>query len=227
VADFDVYSDSYRASVEQSIAFCGQELEYFTKRKVEHLLELTGRHRGDPAELTFLDVGCGVGVTDAMLCDRVGELHGVDVAADAVARAAERNPRVHYRTYDGSTLPYEDGRFDVAFAICVAHHVSPARRKRFAAEIARVVKKGGLVAVFEHNPYNPLTRVAVHRCEFDEDAVLLTRRVSAAMLRDGGLTPIDARYIIFLPFGRRVVPRLEGGLGWLPLGAQHYVVARR
>jgi SAM-dependent methyltransferase len=227
MGDFDTHSDSYRASVQQSIAFSGRELEYFTRRKVEHLLALTKRHRGDPSKLAFLDVGCGVGVTDEMLADHVGELHGVDVAPDAVARAAGRNPEVCYRVSDGDTLPYDDERMDVAFAICVAHHVDPVRRPRFTAEMRRVVKAGGLVVVFEHNPYNPLTRVAVSRCEFDDDAVLLSRRTSTTMLQAANLTPIEGRYIIFVPFDWRVVPYLERPLGWLPAGAQHYVVARR
>jgi SAM-dependent methyltransferase len=227
MSEFDAYSDSYLESVQSSIAFCGQELEYFTRRKVQHLLDLTARYHRDPSELTFLDVGCGIGVTDAMLCGGVGELHGVDVAPGAIARAAERNPDVRYRVGDGSTLPYEDTGMDVAFAICVAHHVEPQLRAGFAAELRRVVRPGGLVVVFEHNPYNPLTRVVVSRCAFDEDAVLLTRRECAAMLRGSGLTPIHARYIIFTPFEHRVIPHLERPLGWLPLGAQHCVVARR
>jgi SAM-dependent methyltransferase len=227
MGDFATNSDSYRASVQQSIAFSGQDLEYFTRRKVEHLLAATSRHRGDPSKLAFLDVGCGVGVTDEMLVDRVGELHGVDVASEAVTRAAERNPDVCYQVSGGDALPYDDGHMDVAFAICVAHHVEPRRRARFTAEMRRVVKPGGLVVVFEHNPYNPLTRIAVSRCPFDDDAVLLSRRTSAAMLRAAHLTPVEARYIIFLPFDGRAVPWLERPLGWLPAGAQHYVVARR
>jgi SAM-dependent methyltransferase len=227
VTQFDAYSDSYRDSVQQSIAFCGQELEYFTRRKVEHLVDLSARHVGDPEELTFLDVGCGVGETDAMLVDRVGELHGVDVAADAVARAAERNPEVRCQPYDGIRLPFEDEHFDVAFAICVVHHVEPKDRRVFFSELHRVVRPGGVVAIFEHNPYNPLTRIAVSRCEFDEDAVLLTRRTSEHLLRAAQLTPIESRYIIFLPLDRKFVRRAERPLGGVPLGAQHYVAARR
>ena len=37
----------------------------------------------------------------------------------------------------------------------------------------RVVRPGGLLCIIEHNPFNPLTRLAVVRCEFDRDAVLL------------------------------------------------------
>ena len=92
-----------------------------------------------------------------------------------------------YEAYDGERLPYDDERFDVAFAICVLHHVRPAERPRFVGELRRVVRPGGLVALFEHNPLNPLTRLAVHRCAFDGDAVLLRAGEAQHVARASGL----------------------------------------
>ena len=63
--------------------------------------------------------------------------------------------------------------------------------------------------------------------EFDEDAILLPRRTSQRLLRTAGFTPVESRFVIFLPMDRPLVSRLERYLGWLPLGAQHYVAARR
>jgi SAM-dependent methyltransferase len=227
MADFDAYADSYRDAVNDSIAFCSQEHDYFTRRKAEHLVSLAGRLLGPPEQLSVLDVGCGVGATDAHLAGQFGELHGVDVAAEAIARAEARNPTVRYQPYDGRLLPLPDASFDLAFAICVAHHVPPPDRPGFAAELGRVVRPGGLVVVFEHNPFNPLTRVAVSRCEFDEGVVLLTRRSVERLLDHAGLTPTEASYIIFMPSDRPFARALEPKLRWLPLGAQHYVAARR
>jgi len=224
-SDFDAYADSYRQAVQGSIDFCGQDLDQFTKRKADHLLDLAARRVGVPERLRALDVGCGVGETDRFLYGRLGELHGVDTSEAAVERAAQRNPSVRYRAYEGRRLPYDDGQFDLAFAICVAHHVPPVERDGFASELARVVRAGGLVALFEHNPLNPLTRLAVSRCEFDEDAVLLTRRGAGRLLARAGLRPAEERYIIFLPFQRRRTPAFERALARVPLGAQYYVAA--
>ena len=113
------------------------------------------------------------------------------------------------------------------FAICVVHHVPTGQRTRFAQELQRVVRPGGVVAIFEHNPVNPLTRVAVSRCEFDADAVLLGRRRVASLLRDAGLRIVERRYLLFFPFERRWTRPAERGLAQLPLGAQHYAVAKR
>jgi SAM-dependent methyltransferase len=157
----------------------------------------------------------------------VRELHGIDTAAKAVEEARVANPSVSYSSYPGGRLPYEDDEFDLSFAICVLHHVNPSSRAAFTSELARVVRPGGVVAIFEHNPLNPLTRVAVNRCEFDRDAVLLGRRRASRELGAAGLEVVERRYVIFLPFAKRWTRPVERGLAWLPLGAQYYVAGRK
>jgi hypothetical protein len=55
----------------------------------------------------------------------------------------------------------------------------------------------------------------------------MTRGEAARTLASAGLTPVERRYIIFLPFERPRVAALERALAWLPAGAQHYVAAER
>jgi hypothetical protein len=83
------------------------------------------------------------------------------------------------------------------------------------------VRPGGLVCVIEHNPLNPLTRLAVSRCEFDRDAVLLGAGKARKLMAAGGLREIGARYFLLLPWDATPARRLEGALGHLPLGAQY------
>jgi SAM-dependent methyltransferase len=120
-------------------------------------------------------------------------------------------------------LPYDSGSFDVAFAVCVLHHVDPAARRQFTAELARVTRPGGLTVVFEHNPFNPLTRLAVARCEFDEGVELLRRRELQRLLAPA-LREVESRYLLFVPWRAE---RLERALGGVPLGAQYYVASTR
>jgi SAM-dependent methyltransferase len=182
---------------------------------------------GDPGALTALDIGCGVGVTDRYLVDRFAKVVGVDIFDGVLERAAVANPQAEYRLYDGHRLPLDDGSVDVAFAICVVHHVPVAQWHAFASEMARVLRPRGIAAIFEHNPRNPLTRRVVSNCVFDEDAVLLRRRRAASLLRSTGLEPCEDRYIAFLPFGGRAVASIERALGGVPLGAQYYVSATK
>lgn len=226
-AEFDRYSDSYREAVEESIAFAGADLDVYTRAKTEELLALAGCV-GPPDRLAFLDVGCGIGDTDRFLEGRVGRLAGVDVAPKMLESARARNPWAEYRDYDaGEPIPFADESFDVCFAVCVFHHIPRDQRARLVGEMRRVCRPGGLVAIFEHNPLNPLTRRAVSGCEFDRDAELLSRRTAIELLSTAGLPSPEGRYIVFFPRESRLLRAIERRLGWLPLGAQYAAFAQR
>jgi SAM-dependent methyltransferase len=223
-AEFDRLEGSYEQLVEHSIAFSGRSHDFFLEAKARRLLELARRLLGDPGEVRALDVGCGEGLFDSYLGE-LGGLEGVDVSPPMVEAARVRNPNRSYHVADGTRLPFEHDAFDLSFAVCVLHHVEPNEREPFVAELGRVTRPGGLVVVFEHNPWNPLTRLAVARCPFDEDAVLLARRETTRRLRAGGLRPIESSYILFVPWNGRVVSAAERVLAPVPLGAQYYVAA--
>jgi SAM-dependent methyltransferase len=191
------------------------------------LLGLADRELGGAERVKALDVGCGPGETDAYLAGKLGALHGVDISEGVLGTARERNPGVTYTLYDGERLPFADGDFDLVFAICVVHHVPPGRWKSFVKELTRTVRPGGLLALIEHNPLNPLTRLAVARCEFDDDAVLLRRRETERLQREAGLQPTASRYITFFPWRSNALAAVEQRLGRVPLGAQYVAAGRR
>ena len=222
-AEFDRFDQTYEAELDDAIGFAGQEHGFYVDAKARRLLELARRRLGGTRELRVLDVGCGVGLTDARLLPEVGELHGVDVSAGMVERARAANPSARYEVYDGAHLPYGDGELDVAFAICVLHHVAVAERRPLVAEMARVTKPDGLVVVFEHNPLNPLTRRVVRNCAFDEGVTLIGRGELERLFRAAGVRVADSEYLLFFPWR---ADALERRLTRLPLGAQ-YVVAGR
>jgi SAM-dependent methyltransferase len=170
-------------------------------------------------------VGCGDGRLDAML-EPLGELHGVDVTPEMVAAAAENAPQGRFQVADGTRLPFADGEFDLTFTVCALHHVEPPERPAYLRELARVTRRGGLVVVFEHNPLNPLTRLVVSRCAFDEGVVLVGRRGLGRLVQAAGLTPEETRYILLFPWQRTPFRQLERRLAPLPLGAQYFLAAR-
>jgi SAM-dependent methyltransferase len=226
--EFDDYSDVYREAVEGAIGFARTDLDFFIGAKADVLLELAAGHVGTPGQLAFLDVGCGPGETDRFLEGRVHRLAGVDVAPKMVERARRRNPWAEYRDYaEGDRIPFEDESFDVCFAVCVFHHVARDQRAPLMEEMKRVCRPGGLVAVFEHNPLNPLTRRAVRDCEFDRDAELLSRREASGLLREAGLGNPSGRYILFFTRESGLLRGIERRLGWLPFGAQYAVFGQR
>ena len=169
----------------------------------------------------MLDVGCGVGSFHPLLRGMVGRLSGIDVSSASIAQARPTIRDVDYQAFDGKSFPYRDAGFDLVTAICVLHHVAPARWPHFMSEMRRVVRPGGLVCVIEHNPLNPLTRLAVARCEFDRDAVLLGAGRTRRLMADAGLREIGTRYFLLLPWETGAARGVEGALSNLPFGAQY------
>ncbi len=128
-------------------------------------------------------------------------------------------------------IPFEDGQFDVATCVCVYHHVDPAIRVAHMAEVRRVLKPGGIMAVFEHNPLNPVTRAVVRRCPVDVDAILMKRGECLDNLRSAGFAEVSAKFTLFLPqsvyeFLGMPSTRIESALGGLPLGGQYVAWGR-
>jgi SAM-dependent methyltransferase len=186
-------------------------------RHLERELPSTDRRR-------VLDAGCGLGTAVGLLrgeCNAIGS----DVSFSMLGHAVRHGPVVVQEPFD---LPFRSAAFDAAFAFCVYHHIEELDRSRHLREVARVVRPGGLVFVFEHNPLNPVTRLVFHRAPVDRGCRLIARRTLSGLFREAGLLDIRHGYVLFLPealqgaFGA-VEPHLE----WLPLGGQYYVCGRK
>jgi len=151
-AQFDSHADSYREEVNRAISFVGKDVDFFAGRKARLLQAAARRLIGDPAELSILDVGCGIGLVDRYLSSAFRSVAGVDVSPAELAIASAQHPQVSYTLSHAGRLPYDPGSFDVAFAACVLHHVDEDDHASFGAEIGRVVRPGGLVVIDSPNP---------------------------------------------------------------------------
>ncbi|CAN5571346.1 class I SAM-dependent methyltransferase [soil metagenome] len=118
-------------------------------------LELRGDER-------LLDIGCGRGAVLLMAAQRLplGRAVGVDVwsttdqsgnAEDVTRRNAVLEgvaERVELHTADMRQLPFEDGSFDVVVSSLAIHNIrGSAERSRALREAARVLKRGGKLAI--------------------------------------------------------------------------------
>jgi SAM-dependent methyltransferase len=224
---FDDYVETYHREVQSSIDFIGQDVDFFIKLKADIVYNIARSHFPEMEGIKILDIGSGIGLTDSHLSKRIQNLYGVDIEKKVVAKAMEKNPGVKYEIYDGLILPFEDDAFDMIFTINVMHHIKPLKWHNFIKEAGRVIKRGGVFAVFEHNPLNPLTRLAVSRCEFDRDAVLIRKARMKKMFREGGFRITTHSYIVFFPFNRTFFRKIENCLTWLPLGAQYFVTGTK
>ncbi|MFZ2105857.1 MAG: methyltransferase domain-containing protein [Roseiarcus sp.] len=222
----DPYPD-YVAEVNRSIAFSGAEQSFFTRGKAKRLLEILRRRGCEPAQMRLLDIGCGVGLIHQHIAGEFAELVGADVAHDALKTARRNNPSVSYREQIGQQLPVEAGAFGAVTTVCVMHHVPPDQRPRFIAEAWAALRPSGWLMVFEHNPWNPLTRLAVARCPFDFDALLIDPVQMTRILREAGFVDVAREFLFFTPFANAFAELLEDKLRAVPAGAQYVAIGRR
>jgi SAM-dependent methyltransferase len=225
-SEFDAFADEYERLHSQNIRLSGEEPAYFAQQKAQMAAALVAdalpRRR-------ILDFGTGVGNSIGPLQQHFPrvQIEGIDVSQRSLEIAASRFPDLAtFRHFDGATIPSADGSFGLAFAACVFHHIDAGEHEALIRELRRVLAPGGWLTIFEHNPFNPLTRRAVNTCEFDRNARLLTARTLKAVVRRAGFTRVQAKYCVFFPKALKALRPLENRLGWLPLGAQYCVVAR-
>lgn len=225
--NFSDYVETYQKEIQSSINFIGQDVDFFIGLKAGMLAGIAKKYFSDTETISVLDIGSGIGLTDHHLKKYFKNLNGVDVEEDVVNKASEYNPEVKYSTYNGLKLPFADNTMDLVFAINVMHHVPPANWENFLKEMHRVLKPGGLGTVFEHNPLNPLTRLAVSKCEFDRDAVLIYKRHLKKLFAVTGFGIYESKYIVFFPFRHNVFRAVEKMLSKIPFGAQYYFAGKK
>lgn len=226
--EFDEYHDKYSETINDSLSFSGMKVDLFVRAKAEHIVSLAEKHFSKPSkDLSFLDVGCGVGQYQSLLEGRSGRNVGIDVSQASIDRAASQNPKAEYNHYDGQRMPFEDATFDVVFAVCVMHHVPVDMWDHFVREMYRVTKPGGLCLLLEHSTIHPLTRYVVNNCPFDADAVLVKRAVAREVFSKAGFEDVKSKSILTIPAVDGVAKSIDLSLGFLPFGTQYCLSAVR
>jgi len=236
-AEFDKHAATYDGGLDNPVKrLMGDSADQFIAVKARWLLR---REKGlRNGGLSLLDYGCGAGDLMRVLAGLIGNkgtrasFSGCDVSSGMLQEAAKRWPgdlgaAPSLAAQDGARTPFADGQFDVATVSAVLHHVPVAERPAVYAELGRVLKPGGRLYVFEHNPRNPLVRYVIARTPIDENAILLDEREVRHGLLDAARYEISLDYLMFMPPAIAALQRIDRLLAWLPLGAQYVVAARK
>ena len=157
-------------------------------------LDLAGPKAGERA----LDVGCGPGFLCADLaagCGEAGAVLGIDQSEAMLELARARCgdwAKARFEQADATSLPAEDGRFDLAVSTQVLEYVADIDRA--LAEIARCLRPGGRAVLLATD----WRSVAWHSSDEERMARLLSAweehlahpalpRTLASRLRDSGM----------------------------------------
>jgi SAM-dependent methyltransferase len=227
-AEFDRFADEYESQHRANIAITGESPEFFAAYKVAELARLTAGLNTAPRQI--LDFGSGIGnsIPSFRKYFPASILTCADASSRSIALSQRRSPGPErYCLVEGREIPHDSDSFDVVFSACVFHHIPHEEHGHWLTELLRVTHPGGLLAIFEHNPFNPLTLRAVNTCPFDENARLIRAKALLRSLDDAGWMQPSARYHLFFPRALAALRPVESYLGWLPLGAQYSATARK
>ena len=226
--EFDRFADEYHADLESAVTLSGETPEFFAEYKV---VDAAGRSaRAGLVPETILDFGSGVGSSVPYF--RRLFPHARLVCADVSRRSldvakARFDEQFEPLLLPDREIPLPDASIDLVFSACVFHHIPHSEHRHWLEELSRVTRPGGILVLFEHNPWNPLTVKTVNDCPFDENAVLVSARELGRVVAGSGWSNVERVFRLFFPNALRVLRPVERWIGWLPVGAQYYVVGQK
>jgi SAM-dependent methyltransferase len=203
-------------------------MAHLTRRRVELARQLSPSGR-------VLDVGAGQGTLLAAMPAHYEKV-AVDVSAGMLTRARERGIETHVAS--AADLPFATGSVDLAMSFAVLHHLVERDTVRAAlVEMCRVVKPGGAVLIWDHNPLNPYWPILMARLPQDSgEERLVPARIVLDCVRAAGMEGVRLQRLTFVPefTPRRILKRaaeLERVLERVPvvrnLAAHNVVTARK
>lgn len=220
--DFDDYTENYNQFLKEGTSFFSASEEYFAQYKVD----IVRKQVHKPAN-RILEYGCGIGRNIPFLQQAFPSavIMGSDISSASLDIARRDNMGIEFFLENENDEP--TNMFDVIFVAGVFHHIPVYQRPKVAKTLFNRLAPSGLLFVFEHNPYNPVTQRIVNNCPYDEDAVLLKPSELKRILSGAALVVERKAYCLFVPPSLSVLARMESRLGWLPLGGQYWIQAKR
>lgn len=225
-AEFDKYADTYDAVLAESLSVSGEDKEYFASGRITLLTKRLQSIQEQPRAI--MDYGCGTGSSVPLLLEMLGaeSAIGIETSAELLNLATKnyRDPRVSFLL----TTDYRpEGAMDLVFSNGTFHHILPDDRPAALSLIHGSLKPNGLFALWENNPWNPLTRYLMSRCAFDEDAVTLSPPEARRLVQEHGFEVLSTEFAFIFPKSLRWFRSLEPFAASLPFGAQYQVLCRK
>jgi ubiquinone/menaquinone biosynthesis C-methylase UbiE len=107
-----------------------------------------------------LDIACGTNRISKLIRNLGGRYHGIDISADMVALAREKEPESDIRVADARDIPHPAGKFDLVMTIKFLKWLpDDAVLQQVLTEISRVLRPNGIALLHQQiQVVSPLRR---------------------------------------------------------------------
>jgi ubiquinone/menaquinone biosynthesis C-methylase UbiE len=120
--------------------------QFFGQSTVRRYRTLLAEEVPCDGDTSLLDLGCGTGVTAAVVA---GRYSGVDINPSYIDTAQRRYPHARFFAMDCSRLGFPDASFDLATTIATTHHLTDAELESMTLEALRVIRPGGAFHIID------------------------------------------------------------------------------
>ena len=226
-AEFDSYADTYYEEHKKNIKITGEDPEYFAEYKVADLAHHFSGTQSSIRQIADFGSGIGNSIPYFRRYFPDANLSCVDVSARSIRQAQDRFPgNESFLLIEGESIPIDNASRDIVFSLRFSSY-SFGRSREMVKGVVAHHRPGGVLAIYEQNPLNPLTVRAFNTCPLDKNAVLIRAGTLRSACLAAGWSNVSTAYRLFFPRSLKYLRPLERRLGWLCIGAQYRLLASR
>jgi len=211
--------------------------KYYVKVKSLHLLKKAEEFYGDIKDLICVDLGCGTAETAEYFQDKFMHIFCCDYSSGMLEYAGKKNLKnVTLKLCQSERLPFDSDSVDIVLMYGLIHHIDTGEKiVQTFNEAKRILKKGGIVVVYDFNPLNPVSRYIVKTCPIDSGVNLDGYRKSVfpttfylgeliEIMKSSGFMIGKREYLLFFPKFLSALLPLERALARIPFGGMYAIL---
>jgi len=219
--DFDKHSSTYDEDLEKGLVLSGESASYFANGRVDSVkCYLDSKNQRIESIIEF---GCGSGNNIHFLRKYFPQawICGLDLSSKSMSVCKKRYAADDQISVEEIALHSPPPPVDLVFVNGVFHHIHPEDHGVNLDYIQSILKPGGLLVIFENNPFNPGARWVMSRIPFDQDAVMVNPFHLLKQITSRNFVGSFLNFFFIFPKILAGLRRFEKRFINLPIGAQY------
>jgi SAM-dependent methyltransferase len=217
--------EQYDEMLNKGIGVTGNDKYFFIKGRLDLLFQKLPKNF-KPQRI--LDFGCGTGATCMELTALFpkAQVIGSDISEASIKFAKETHKADNLEFIQFKLLP-DCEPFDLVYLNCVLHHIKPNERQETMYQLFSLCKSEALIWIFENNPANPGTQLAMYTNPFDKGVVKVWPKELKNRIKSAGFEILETNFLFYFPQWLSVFRPIEKFLLKVPLGGQYGVLGKK